>query len=770
MKFLLILFAFILSVAVAAQVNETFSTGNSGFPSAWQGNTSNFSVNSQAQLQLTAPAEANKSYVFTSSNVTSNAEWNMYCKMMFTPSSANYARWYLIADKQDLTGSLNGYYLLIGNTSKNICLFKQTGTTSTKILDTPINRLNGATNEVQIRITRSSEGLWQLYTKLPIETTPILEGSATDNTHKAALFTGIVCYYTATRSTGFMFDNIFISGETYVPPILPNYSATFGEIVFNEIMANPNPPFGLPNEEYIELYNNTSESINLENYLLKGFTKTCVFPTFVLAPHSYVVLCSAKAFPSLEMYGNCLALDKFPSLTNTGGLLELYNADNTLIAWLEYTENWHTDSFKKNGGWSLECIDPNNLIGNQTNWNSSISYQGGTPNGVNSIAKTNTDSGSLHIQHIKIESNNSFILYFNKPLAIETPNRKGNFSFSPSISISSVEFISVQQDAIRILLSNPLLLQRQYELTITDIEDVNKNKHSIVQRIALPESLSTQDIVINEILFNPKSGGADYVEIVNRSQKVIDLQNLMLTNRNQDGQLTVFPVISEKGYLLFPGDYCILSTSMESVCNYFACQQQSHFITLKSFPSMPDDKGTIVLTTLSQLIIDEFSYSEKLHHALLSNTEGVALERRHYDSPTQDASNWHSSSFTCGYGTPGYQNSQFTELSQPTSSFQITPKSFSPNNDGNEDTATIYYSFDEAGYLVTIRIFNANGNCVKTILQNALVSTEGITSWDGTDDAGKPLPIGIYIVTIDAFTPTGARFKTKEAIVLSAKN
>ncbi|HOH74785.1 MAG TPA: FlgD immunoglobulin-like domain containing protein, partial [Paludibacteraceae bacterium] len=143
--------------------------------------------------------------------------------------------------------------------------------------------------------------------------------------------------------------------------------------------------------------------------------------------------------------------------------------------------------------------------------------------------------------------------------------------------------------------------------------------------------------------------------------------------------------------------------------------------------------------------------------------------RLHYDITTQDASNWHSASFTCGYGTPGYQNSQFTALIQPTASFQITPKSFSPNNDGNDDTATIYYSFDEAGYFVTIRIYNSNGNCVRNILQNNLSSTEEKTSWDGTDDNGKLLPIGIYIVTIEAFTPTGKRFKSKEVIVLAAK-
>ena len=47
----------------------------------------------------------------------------------------------------------------------------------------------------------------------------------------------------------------------------------------------------------------------------------------------------------------------------------------------------------------------------------------------------------------------------------------------------------------------------------------------------------------------------------------------------------------------------------------------------------------------------------------VKNKKGVALERIDPDAATQDAANWTSASETVGYGTPGYQNSQYKDAS-----------------------------------------------------------------------------------------------------------
>ena len=76
-------------------------------------------------------------------------------------------------------------------------------------------------------------------------------------------------------------------------------------------------------------------------------------------------------------------------------------------------------------------------------------------------------------------------------------------------------------------------------------------------------------------------------------------------------------------------------------------------------PSLPDDKGTVLLLNIQGIIIDELQYDAKWHFPLIDNAEGVALERMNYNKSTQDKQNWHSAATNIGYGTPGYQNSQY---------------------------------------------------------------------------------------------------------------
>ena len=48
-------------------------------------------------------------------------------------------------------------------------------------------------------------------------------------------------------------------------------------------------------------------------------------------------------------------------------------------------------------------------------------------------------------------------------------------------------------------------------------------------------------------------------------------------------------------------------------------------------------------------------------------------------------SNWHSASSPVGYGTPGYKNSQYSEISIQDETFTVDPPVFTPDNDGVSD-------------------------------------------------------------------------------------
>ena len=72
-----------------SQISDDFSYGNFIDPQVWNGETTNFMINPDHQLQLVAPAETGQSYISASSEIINNAEWSFYVKLNFNPSSSN---------------------------------------------------------------------------------------------------------------------------------------------------------------------------------------------------------------------------------------------------------------------------------------------------------------------------------------------------------------------------------------------------------------------------------------------------------------------------------------------------------------------------------------------------------------------------------------------------------------------------------------------------------------------------------------------------------
>jgi hypothetical protein len=129
-------------------------------------------------------------------------------------------------------------------------------------------------------------------------------------------------------------------------------------------------------------------------------------------------------------------------------------------------------------------------------------------------------------------------------------------------------------------------------------------------------------------------------------------------------------------------------------------------------PSFSDDKGNVIILNVQGNPIDELAYSDKWHFALITNTEGVSLERIDYNAPSLQP-NFHSAATSVGYGTPGYKNSQFRIDQQVQGEVTVMPKIFSPDNDGTDDFATIDYNVAEPGYVANITIFDAAGRPVR---------------------------------------------------------
>jgi hypothetical protein len=177
----------------------------------------------------------------------------------------------------------------------------------------------------------------------------------------------------------------------------------------------------------------------------------------------------------------------------------------------------------------------------------------------------------------------------------------------------------------------------------------------------------------------------------------------------------------------------------------------------------------VVLLNQQGTVLDEVTYNDSWQFPLISNSQGVALERIDPASPSQDPSNWHSAASTAAYGTPTYQNSQFFQRMDPMSAVAVTPEVFSPDNDGYNDVTTISFSLQEPGFMANCLVLNSNGNLERHLVTGALSGTKGQWIWNGLDDKGQKLPVGIYIIYIEFYKLDGKKFHIKTIVTLAGK-
>ncbi len=542
------------------------------------------------------------------------------------------------------------------------------------------------------------------------------------------------------------------------------------DVVIDEIMADPSPLVGLPNSEWIELRNISSNEINLAGWKVgKPTGSSGPIRSFVLKPDSSVIICSSGSVNDLLLFGSVISVTSFPSLSNTGDLIFLSNSVGKIIHAINYSDNWYQNELKKQGGWSLEMIDLNNPCTGIENWSASDAAIGGTPGKINSIDAVNIDAVSPKLIRAYAPDSLHIILLFNEPLDSLYATNINSYNISDGIGIpSSVVALAPLFDKIIIRLNNPLDRNKIYTVSVNQVKDCIGNEIGTYNtaRVGLYEPIDYFDIVINEILFNPKSSGVDYLELFNRSNKIINLKNVFIANLNALGETDNITSVSSNELLFFPKEYIVLTENSNVVQRDFFTPYPERLLQLTSLPSMNDDEGHVILLNEQGKQIDSVSYKDDWHFKLLENKEGIALERINCDGLSQDEHNWHSASSSNNFGTPTYKNSQSNSQSDFDGEINIEPKTISPDNDGHDDIATITYSFLEPGYVANITVFDANGRAVKQLQRNALCGRTGYFRWDGLNEKSQRPPAGIYILYTEVFNLQGKIKKFKKAIVI----
>ncbi|MGC8888187.1 MAG: lamin tail domain-containing protein [Verrucomicrobiia bacterium] len=204
----------------------------------------------------------------------------------------------------------------------------------------------------------------------------------------------------------------------YDTPNTNNAPILISDIVINEIMYDP--PTGNKDEEYVEIYNNSSNAVNIGKWRLRGGI-TYTFPAnAIIPPNGYFVVARnvdrlLSTHPglsrsilfgdfdgSLSNEGDTITLDKpvVIAITNEYGGSPIQTTLHVVVDEVSYKPGGRWGKWSNGGGSSLERIDPRADGRWAYNWADSdesqksqwvtVEYTGVLDNG-------NGDSSALHI-------------------------------------------------------------------------------------------------------------------------------------------------------------------------------------------------------------------------------------------------------------------------------------------------------------------------------------------------------------------------------------
>lgn len=539
------------------------------------------------------------------------------------------------------------------------------------------------------------------------------------------------------------------------------------ELLITEMMPDPNPPVGLPDAEFVEIFNASDELLSLQGISFSDSKSSSRLPEVMLHPGEYLILCASSNLEKFNPYGKILGLSSFPSLNADSDTLSLLSQDGSLIHQVAYSDAWYNDAIKKQGGWSLEMIDVAWPCRERENWTASSSPTGGTPGKLNASATNNPDLTGPVLLAAFAEDTTLIRLIFDEKLSLNVI-QTGRIWLEDEILNS----FQLSKDHKSLLVNvSPLKQGKTYQLKVEGITDcsgnliTDENRHA---SLLLPEAHQKNDIIVSEFLTRPRSEGTDFIELYNASAKPISIKNWQLA-RLIEGEHREKSLISNSEIILLPGAYLALCADTEALRNSHHLPENALLRQTDAFPTLPAKEGGFVLLDQYDSLMQQIDYDEDWHHSLIRDTRGVSLERIDPDAPENEAANWQSAASTAGYATPGYQNSQWRNDTRISDVFYADPQVFFPDQSGYRDYTLFTFELNDPGSLASVQIFDTRGRLVRILANNISLSQQALLKWDGTDAKGNRAQAGHYIVRAEVIAPSGNVNVLKTKVVIGTR-
>ncbi len=539
-----------------------------------------------------------------------------------------------------------------------------------------------------------------------------------------------------------------------------------GVLRVNEIMYRPSAGF----PEWIEIKNVSSDTLQLYKWRLSDETtehsRTILNTLEELPPGGYWILAPSH-IPDLpdSLSARETVVHGWPTLNNSGDQVWIFDSTGQPMDSVDYS-SWPLTP----AGHSLERLEYLYPSGNSEKWEPSRS-KGGTPGRPNSVNPLLVDGELRCLDNtpllvkakdsafvsLRLKNAGRLEITHSRFTVFADWNGDGQFAENEILQQETDCAPSLQPGDSTVcrlrlagLTSGKHMLLVKWEISRDGNE---KNNDSF---FAIWRGYQPQTLLINEIMYQPRLGWPEWVEIYNPGEHEIALQNWSISDR----QMLAKEASLKSEAAIFPRDFLVI-TRDSSFFDFYPEVKPDQVVVDPEFPALNNDKDSLFLVDLSGTIIDELAYTSSW-----GGRNGYSLERIRPENPAADSTNWSTSVAETG-STPGNRNSIFLQIKPASNLLSIFPNPFSPDGDGKDDFVTFTIQTKLPTSVVELKIFDSKGRVIRTLLANQPVGSHYECIWDGREKNGRILPMGIYIAYLELFVNHKKQRSIKKVFVLA---
>ena len=419
----------------------------------------------------------------------------------------------------------------------------------------------------------------------------------------------------------------------------------FRDLTINEVFFDPIPQIGLPLEEFFEIYNGSESIFHLADFKISFGNKETELPSETIFPGEHIIICKTDIADEYAYWGKTIGLEDFPTLLNSGGTLTLKTQSGFLVDKLSYSSSMFSKSHKREGGFSLEQIDPDKECSGSGNWDGSIAPEGGSPGLPNSILNHSSENTPNRLIGFHVIGGSFVELHFEKGIN-STGLSTESIQIDQGISILEIGIADSSYLDKLILSTFPALHPGQiYTLSSDSLLDCDGMSFKIFPTpFGRGKKPSFGELIITEYL--PIQGSeegfkTEFFELFNNSDSLIEFEGTVLSDWKSSTQLPA--------RILFPGERILLAESEDPLF-----PDEVSLMTGLTLPNINNAGDTIWLRsrdgeTLQQIVFDPLFFQfEDIH--------GKSLELIHPQASCSRQNQWKISNEN---GTPGRINSRY---------------------------------------------------------------------------------------------------------------